>query len=251
LSDGIRQSGIVDIGEESSRRSAADGSLAKQSTEAIKRRGVTLAVDRLVSMIGHELNQPLNVIAMASFNGIRMSSRNTTTSTDFEPRFRLIQEETRRAGDLVHKAMNLTADTGRWSGEEASCAVSLLGDMAAPRMKRRGIAISVKPPVSTHAPTVDRWLLMFVVLCGLERLEEDHATTNDGSEAEATCLCEYRADDDEWTVGLRSASLLGGHAGSLGSPFMALLECLTAGGGGRVIDEPGRWMACLPAEVLS
>ncbi len=223
-----------------------------QPSEGLKRRAAALTVDRMLSMIGHELNQPLNVISMASFNGVRMASSSTTTAADFERRFQVIQDETRRAGALVHTAMRLAASaTSSRPVDYGPCPVALLHEVVMPRLKRRRISLSVRPTMATNAFATDRWLVIFVMLCGLERLEEDRATKIDDDEAMAECRCDFREGTGELTFGLRSSALVGRPVGNPNSPFTALLDALAAACGGRVVDEPGRWLASLPVEALS
>jgi hypothetical protein len=231
-------------------RQATAASTAQPLGEPLKRQAVALTVDRVMSIIGHELNQPLNVIAMSSFNGARMASRSTTTASEFDRRFRAIQDETRRAGALVHTAMQLTAFASPLSTDQELCPVSLLQDVVMPRLNRRGLSLSVQStmPESAHC---DRWLMMFVVLCGLERLEEDRSASIDDSMATAVCYCEYQADNREVTVGLRSTALLGRSASKRQSPLTSMLEALAKACGGQVIDEPGRWAACFRDEAFS
>lgn len=201
-------------------------------------------LERLISVMCHEVNQPLNAISMSAFNGKRMVERDCL-AVAVQQRFDGIGRKSREAGELVNLMASLAGKDS--AGPALSERLGRVADMHRGRLLRRGVVMDLSVDAALDARASAPALVTAALVWMLEHLDIPNATG--GAAREMNAVVEIGHDEiahmcslSITTTGIASPERSGGRS---------IVERLVCSAGGRITREQATWRVEIPLDHSS
>lgn len=200
-------------------------------------------LERLICVMCHEVNQPLNAISMSAFNGKRMVERDCLPLA-VQQRFDGIGRSSRQAGDLVNLMASLAGNG--LAGQALSARIERVADLHRGRLLRRGLVMDLSVDSALDARSPDPALVTAALVWMLEHLE--NPSTGGGADRKDNVVVAIGYDERACTCSLSVSAAGIASPDRSQSAGCSIVERLVSAAGGQVSREQTNFRIEIPLD---